>query len=510
MWLFRKDRASKASKLPHHSSETIISCNMIRGERFELDLGSDDEHDVAQGSAILPGAFVGDVLERKPAAPKPPSLPSLKSKSGFPEHKKRNVESRFKQRKANKDVEQPTAVSNTPTAQNTPASFTPASVSNSHAGGKAKSWEEEEKERIDQDNRQKLADMSVDEIEEERRELLSSLSPDLVRKLLQRSKIQSAQNALLRSNVESGSEEVDLSNVPGLDEPSLPTVMVKDSEGPDTTSDSRDLQQRPNPKSDAKPSKTVRFAEEPEPPTEDEHPLYTHTDDNYTSTTSLPHDSIHFPRAPHPPSLDPSSTTFLSDLHQKYFPSLPSDPSNLEWMQTSSPTCGDHGPYDPSASAFSAKDIRFDFKGHLIPPREAASIPVTEGLHHHGEAPDSAGYTIAELAHLARSSYPAQRSIAFQTLGRVLYRLSKGEFGAAPGAEAEVAGVEILQGGQDAFGRLAGGLWHEVERLQVIPILISESEGTGVDGGRHVSAKAYATEAVWLWRKGGGKRMKAA
>lgn len=92
----------------------------------------------------------------------------------------------------------------------------------------------------------------------------------------------------------------------------------------------------------------------------------------------------------------------------------------------------------------------------------------------------------------------------------MLYRLSRGEFGDASGAEAEVAGVEILQGHQDAFGQLAGGLWHEVERLQVIPILISESEGTGVDGGRHVSAKAYATEAVWLWRKGGGRRMKAA
>ena len=37
----------------------------------------------------------------------------------------------------------------------------------------------------------------------------------------------------------------------------------------------------------------------------------------------------------------------------------------------------------------------------------------------------------------------------------------------------------------------------------------AESEGNGVDGGRHLSAKAYATEAVLLWRKGGGRRWKA-
>ena len=54
---------------------------------------------------------------------------------------------------------------------------------------------------------------------------------------------------------------------------------------------------------------------------------------------------------------------------------------------------------------------------------------MTAGLHHHGAAPEDAGYTIGELAHLARSTVPAQRCVAFQTLGRVLYRLGRGEFG---------------------------------------------------------------------------------
>lgn len=93
----------------------------------------------------------------------------------------------------------------------------------------------------------------------------------------------------------------------------------------------------------------------------------------------------------------------------------------------------------------------------------------------------------------------------FQTLGRVLYRLSKGEFGNAGEADTP----ETLDN-EDSMRELARGLWHEVERLKVIQILVEESEGKGVDGGRHLSAKAYATEAVWLWRKGGGRRWKAA
>jgi hypothetical protein len=149
------------------------------------------------------------------------------------------------------------------------------------------------------------------------------------------------------------------------------------------------------------------------------------------------------------------------------------------------------------------KDLRFSFKGELIPPKTASEIPVTAGLHHHGDAPEAAGYTISELEHLAHSSFAPQRCIAFQTLGRILYRLGKGEFGDSGEPGADTVGAE------DTFGELARGLWREIEREQVIQTLVRESEAKGVDGGRHVSARAYATEAVWLWRKGGGRTWKA-
>ncbi|KAM3422259.1 hypothetical protein BST61_g2621 [Cercospora zeina] len=442
---------------------------MFRGEKLHLDLGSDSEDGTSHQSNVLPRAFVGDVLERKPAAPKPPGAPVLKSKSGFPAHAKRNIVSRFKQHKAS-----------TPAADIPQPSSTISSAHHRPSHGEPKPWEDEEKERIDRENNNRLAAMSAEEIEEERKELMNHFSPALLQKLL------------ARGDVASGSEETDLSLLPG-------ETRERPTAAPVPASDAVQIGM-PDLKDRATPAKSVAFADEPtsedatgeedaNPPEEEE---------------VLPHDSVHFPRPDQPPALDPSSETFLEDLHQKYFPSLPSDPDKLEWMQTSSAP----NPYDPSADALNASDVRFSFKGDVIPPSKANEIPVTQGLHHHGDAPEAAGYTIAELAHLARSSYPAQRCIAFQTLGRILYKLGKGEFG-DPGEPEHVLAGDAVEGPEDTFGELARGLWREVEKLQVIPILVDESEGRGVDGGKHMSAKAYATEAVWLWRKGGGRRWDA-
>ncbi|KAK5144322.1 hypothetical protein LTR04_001612, partial [Oleoguttula sp. CCFEE 6159] len=91
------------------------------------------------------------------------------------------------------------------------------------------------------------------------------------------------------------------------------------------------------------------------------------------------------------------------------------------------------------------------------------------------------------------------RCIAFQTLGRILYRLGKGEFGDSGDEGEGRVGVE------DTMGELARGLWRCVEHEKVVDVLVAEAEGAG----RHLSAKAYATEALWLWRLGGGRRWKA-
>jgi RNA polymerase II-associated protein 1 len=205
--------------------------------------------------------------------------------------------------------------------------------------------------------------------------------------------------------------------------------------------------------------------------------------------------SMHFPKAPAAPELDPNAPTFLEDLHQKYFPNLEHDPSKLAWMTP--PTAEENAAYDPSQANLSPKDIRFDFKGNIIPPSQSSRIPTDVGLHHHGDAPSAAGYTISELGILSRSAFPAQRSIAMQTAGRILYRLGKGEFGDE--------NLLMAEGPVGEKGMLAKGLWEAIEENRIIDTITAEA--TRERG--HQTSIALAQEAVWNWRQGGGRLRKA-
>ena len=213
------------------------------------------------------------------------------------------------------------------------------------------------------------------------------------------------------------------------------------------------------------------------------------------ASMEAPEGSVHFPKPPAAPELDPNAPTFLDDLHQKYFPSLAHDPSKLAWMAPA--TAEENAAYDPSSENLDPKDVRFDFKGKIIPPSQSARIPTDVGLHHHGDAPSAAGYTIGELGILSRSAFPAQRSIAMQTAGRILYRLGKGEFGNENLVQAE--------GPVGERGMLAKGLWEAVEENRIIDTITAEaSKESG-----HQTSIALAQEAVWNWRKGGGRQRKA-
>ncbi len=69
---------------------------------------------------------------------------------------------------------------------------------------------------------------------------------------------------------------------------------------------------------------------------------------------------------------------------------------------------------------------RFDFEGALIPAD--ADVPVTAGLHHHGEEPARAGYTLDELLMLARTTNSQQKAIALKTCAMVVQKHKKGFF----------------------------------------------------------------------------------
>lgn len=446
---------------------------------FDLDSGQIEHEDLARDEPPAPAsaAFMGDILERNPSIANPPSAPTLKANTtGFPAHKKRAARiSAFKQQRAEKYE----------------ASFT-SLQSEAPKLALGDSIDQNERRQIDEENRQRIAEMSPEEIEQERNELLSALSPSLIQRLLG------------RSNIDDGSNERDWN----LDArpPSPPTNEADNQPSPESSS-----------------NKSVSFETRDTLPAQGEPASFTASDvestlnsDLNTSPQSdqLPN-SIHFPQPPQPPDLDPNSDSFLEDLHQKYFPNLKYDPSSLSWMTPIDPT-DTTSPYHPSQTALDAFELRFNFKGALLPPRKAREIPVTEGLHHHANAPEAAGYTIPELAILARSAVAPQRCIAYQTLGRILYRLGKGEFGeekmrrgvdgpARVAIDPNLSDKNEIADEEEAGSAMATGLWNCIEEGKVIDTLTEEaSKERG-----HLTARTYAQEALWNWRRGGGRKRKA-
>ncbi|KAA0711260.1 RNA polymerase II-associated protein 1 [Triplophysa tibetana] len=89
----------------------------------------------------------------------------------------------------------------------------------------------------------------------------------------------------------------------------------------------------------------------------------------------------------------------------------------LEWTRDPPPK---------KQSTKKAMQARFNFAGTLIPPTE--DLPTHLGLHHHGEEPELAGYSLQELFILSRSQLNQQRNLAVSTLANVLTKARAGEY----------------------------------------------------------------------------------
>lgn len=403
----------------------------IPGERFTISLGTGTED--VQSSPDPPeftSSFIKDIVEKSTdtITPFAPILPPNGSpNTGFPRHKKRGQGlSKFRQR---------------------------AQGGSRGGADTAPSSERTEREMISDANERRIASMSPKEVEQYQKELTEKLSPGLIEMLMKRAELGDGEVHGSFKDFKDKGEVVPKSG---------PEPVPPEPSGPE---------RRP------KLSKRVTFKDADEPP-----PTAELGDFPYPT-------NFHFPR-PSPDDtdeLDPNSPEFLDQLHRKYFPTLPADPSKLAWMAPVSPG-EDTAAYHPSHATVAPSALRFDFKGNLLPPRISRELPGHLGLHHHADAPNAAGYTVPELARLARSTFPTQRCMAMQTLGRMLFRLGKKSEEGGYGAE------EVVQ-----------GLWRCMAEGRVIEGL---EEAAAAKGG-HISVKAYATDALWLWQKGGGHRWKA-
>ncbi|KAK0384345.1 hypothetical protein NLU13_8432 [Sarocladium strictum] len=380
-----------------------------------------------------PTLLIGDIVERDDKEIKKPvdfsDEPFTATPTGFPKHRRRW-----------RPTKKPEAG---------------ATSSPGNELEKPASFDEVEKQRIDAENRQRINDMSPEEIAQAQEDIMKGLNPALIQRLLRRANIdqEPLNDAPKRGNEKtpSGSE---------------PSEKLKEKEKEKVTEKKQAAATRtPNPR-----SKPIDDLPPPRIPPD----LFPITDQP---------ERTHFPVPPALPDLDPSDPNFLETLHKKYFPDLPADPSKMAWMApvpTPDSVADKESPYYPGDD-LAVSALRFDFLGRFLSPRVSRKIASTKGLHHHGLAPEAAGYTVAELAHLARSAVPAQRCMAFQTLGRILFRLGNGDWG------------------KTKDDPIAMGVWSAVKEGRVLDSL---TEAAMEEGG-HRGSRAYATEALWLFEKGG-------
>ncbi|EAQ83294.1 hypothetical protein CHGG_09698 [Chaetomium globosum CBS 148.51] len=447
--------------------------------------------DATLGILDIDAREINDVAPPKPRA----------ASTGFPASKKR-VSAFKKQSQGN-----PSTASPVPTSGNSPAQ-----TSTPRRDAKV-----DERRGIDEENKAVLDSMTPEEIAQAQRDLISGTNPRLLQMLLRRANLDEPTGPSPFDVA--APESLPTPNPPAPPPPSTKPRQVTIEDVPEEIHETRP---KPTPVSnnnnvlkkpvvdfdeDAEPpvpppnlfpvtsiGRLKRAAPKPAPPTPPATATaITNDTNNNPLAADIPHNT-HFPPAPTVPDLDPSDPNFLENMHQKFFPTLPADPSKLAWMAplpTPDSAADRESPYYPGQDSLPVSALRFDFRGALVPPRASRLIPVSKGLHHHGEAPEAAGYTVLELARLARSAVASQRCLAYQTLGRVLYRLGKGEWGQGVGG----------RGGEE--DDLAFGLWRCLKEGRVLESL--EEEAGLPEWKGHMSSKAYATEALWLFEKGGWK-----
>ncbi|KAF9160946.1 RNA polymerase II associated protein 1 [Actinomortierella ambigua] len=241
-------------------------------------------------------------------------------------------------------------------------------------------------QQIDEENRQKLASMSAEEIQRAQEELMQALSPELIKKLRERGSVAGTHIDTV------GASSADASS---------------SSSGGDPSSNRNSIQRRVSFSEGVKiEDKLVKMED-----------ISSHTSSSSSSFAAKRHEEE---EGDHPLA-----------LKRKYYATVSAEPEKLEWMGIDDPSLGPKGttgkalapgvqPYTATEADPAAAHYRFDFSGKLLD--EGQEVPMHLGLHHHGQDPTKPGYTLSELLHLIRSSVPSQRILPLNVISKVLLR----------------------------------------------------------------------------------------
>lgn len=402
--------------------------------------------------------LLGDIVEKDTATPFDDDNVSRSNVNGFPELYKPTKISSWRQRlqqkeKANKPV---------------------------------KTSSMSEAQSIHVENLKTLKNMSPEDISKERQELFESLDPKLIHTLLKNMNKRSAddKNGPIFAEIEGapgtwvgGTNEI--RDLPSLNDEQVDKALGIFNESPSQPQPQpQEVQDVPDDEDDVAPL-DFQMAQSLDHMSNEELLKDVHfvKHDNDLIDTDLKLD-------------DPD---FDDKLHAKYFPDLPKDIEKLKWMQ----------PISDDNDAKFIRDVsqcRFDFNGNLVPPTRDISSTTHTGLHHHSDDPQLAGYTIPELQRLSRSTFPAQRSVAIQTLGRILYKLGKQSYYQLV-PEVDLETYKEDGSAKGVMNKIYSMFWDLCKDCRIIECLQDAADECKT---RHLSVRNYALDALWLWKRGGG------
>lgn len=360
-----------------------------------------------------------------------------------------------------------------------------------------------EAEQIHQENIEILARMSVEEREENKQELLDSLDPKVLQMLMRRSR---------RKYGPPGEGEGEVS-LDGADNSYVDPIYEPVEGAMGTWVGGEHELDKPVRSNGGSGGKKIRFEEEAKvihldqskSVIEEREAVEEALENEWEDVEELEPETeaikdeqehshgVHFPKPPQPfEPLDINDPQFNDKLHEKYFPELPRNPNQLEWMQPVPET-----PKDISYDG--VETVRFDFRGDIITNANIGEyIGENKGLHNHAANPELPGYTLPELGHYLRSTFPGQVCIACRTLGRILYKLGTLSYDM----------VISDDSGPTERGAFEKECWELVEKLQIIELLQKYAQ----ESERNLSVRNYAIDALWLWRQGkneeGGEKEK--
>lgn len=429
--------------------------------------------------------------------------PIPQTRNGFPELYKPEKISSWKLRLKKKRQKE------TQTQTQTQTKSQSQSQSQTNPNSKEELKPKTEAESIHLENLKTMNEMSEDEIINERKELLNSLDPKLIRNLLKNINKRQENETPLFAEIEGASGTW----VGGFNEnlktlPSLSNDQINRSLNINENFESLKLDQE----QDQEEGEGEEEEEEEGEGEGEGEGDYQHLDDDdiapldYQMAQTIDHSAnedllkdVHFIR-PESDSdnddelpLDINDPNFDQKLHEKFFPNLSRDIEKLKWMQQTAET-------ETISTIDNVSDCRFDFNGDLVPPTREIESTTTSALHHHSQDPQLAGYTIVELDHLARSTFPSQRCISIQTMGRILYKLGKQSYyQLVPEIDAET----YQEDGniENVMNKIYSMFWDMVKDLNIIEWL----EFTSIEKNTpNLSVRNYAIDALWLWKQGGG------